>query len=126
MILPVQRHLVRPKLSVYPSYESKTSRNQNKNPCKGYKSPTLTIPLNEIIKHRIIYITYLNAISVMGPVSEFAFLRLKPDVKPEDPENEGGRKFLEIMSGVKKSPGFQGSSWGRTVEDENDVVWAIG
>ncbi|KAK2766280.1 hypothetical protein FQN54_007797 [Arachnomyces sp. PD_36] len=58
-------------------------------------------------------------------VTEFIYLRLKPDVRPEDPQNEGGNKFLEIAEAVKQQRGYQDSSWGRTAEVENDVVWVI-
>lgn len=62
----------------------------------------------------------------MKTVTEFVYLQLKPDVKPEDPENEGGKQFSKIISSIKQSRGFQGGSWGRTVENQNDVVLAVG
>lgn len=59
-------------------------------------------------------------------VTEFVYLRLKPDVKPEDPENEGGQQFFKILKSVKESRGYEGGSWGRSVENEDDVVWVVG
>lgn len=63
---------------------------------------------------------------MVNTVTEFIFLRLKPEVRPEDPESEGGKKFLEIANALKQQRGYQGSSWGRTAEVEQDIVWAVG
>lgn len=60
-------------------------------------------------------------------VTELVYLKFKPGVKPEDPENsEEGKRFLDVVNEVKNSRGYQGASWGRTAEDQNSVVWAIG
>ncbi|EEP76164.1 predicted protein [Uncinocarpus reesii 1704] len=59
-------------------------------------------------------------------VTEFIYLSLKPDVKPEDPDNDGGRLFINSLNAVKQRCGYLSSSWGRTIENENNVVWIIG
>lgn len=60
-----------------------------------------------------------------GPVTEFIYLQLKPTVQPEDPKNEPGQQFLSILHGTKQQNGYIDSAWGRTLEDENILVWAI-
>ncbi|KAI9926738.1 hypothetical protein ASPWEDRAFT_120319 [Aspergillus wentii DTO 134E9] len=58
-------------------------------------------------------------------VSEFIFFKVKPSVKPEDPDSEEGAEFLRLMQTVKHQSGYQSSSWGRTVEDENTIAWVV-
>ncbi|GAD93609.1 conserved hypothetical protein [Paecilomyces variotii No. 5] len=58
-------------------------------------------------------------------VTQFTYLRLKPDVKPEDPNNEAGEAFLNVLRTAKQQSGYQGSSWGRTIEDRDNVVWVV-
>ncbi|KKZ64870.1 hypothetical protein EMCG_09247 [[Emmonsia] crescens] len=57
--------------------------------------------------------------------TEIVYLTFKEGVKPEDPENYDGRVFTDTLEAVKLQSGFQYSSWGRTVEDENDIVWVV-
>lgn len=59
-------------------------------------------------------------------VTEFIYLKLKPSVKPEDPDNDEGSEFLDTLKATKNQSGHQGSAWGRSIEDEDCVVWAIG
>lgn len=59
-------------------------------------------------------------------VVEFVYITLKPDVKPEDPSNDGGRVFSDIHHAVKQQSGYGVSNWGRSSENENEIVWAIG
>ncbi|KAK2800976.1 hypothetical protein FQN50_007951, partial [Emmonsiellopsis sp. PD_5] len=61
----------------------------------------------------------------MTPVTEIIYLTLKPTVKPEDPDNDEGRIFLEALQAVKQQSGYESSHWGRTEEDENNVVWIV-
>ncbi|KAJ9257359.1 hypothetical protein DTO027B5_3874 [Paecilomyces variotii] len=58
-------------------------------------------------------------------VTQFTYLRLKPDVKPEDPTNEAGQQFLQVLRTAKLQSGYQSSSWGRTVEDPDNIVWVV-
>ncbi|PGH05178.1 hypothetical protein GX51_03077 [Blastomyces parvus] len=58
-------------------------------------------------------------------VTELIYLTFKKGVKPEDPENYEGRVFTDALEAVKLHSGYLYSSWGRTVEDENDVVWFV-
>ena len=59
-------------------------------------------------------------------VTEFIYLKLKPTVKPEDPSNLEGKEFLSVLNGTKNQSGYESSAYGRTLEDESVVVWAIG
>lgn len=59
-------------------------------------------------------------------VSQFVFFKIKPSVKPEDPANEEGDLLLSVMRTTKQYSGHLSSSWGRTAEDENMIVWVIG
>ncbi|GAQ07071.1 hypothetical protein ALT_4392 [Aspergillus lentulus] len=59
------------------------------------------------------------------PVTEFVIFKLKSSVKPEDHSNEEGASLCKIFSATKQQSGHQSSAWGRTVEDENVVVWAV-
>ncbi|OJD15445.1 hypothetical protein AJ78_04286 [Emergomyces pasteurianus Ep9510] len=58
-------------------------------------------------------------------VTELVYLTFKEGVKPEDPENFDGRVFTDALEAVKLQSGYRYSSWGRTVEDENDIVWFV-
>jgi len=58
----------------------------------------------------------------LGPVNEFVFFRLKPSVKPEDPDNLEGDRFLDVLRMAKNQSEYMASAWGRTKEDENNVV----
>ncbi|KAJ5537407.1 hypothetical protein N7513_010593 [Penicillium frequentans] len=57
--------------------------------------------------------------------SEFIFFRVKPSVRPEDPNNEEGEHLLTIFRNTQHESGHQSSAWGRSVEDDNTIVWAI-
>lgn len=59
------------------------------------------------------------------PVSEFIHFQLKSSVKPEDPSNEEGQALLQLFQTAKHQSGYKSSAWGRTVEDENIVVWVV-
>ncbi|GAQ42315.1 hypothetical protein AtubIFM55763_007537 [Aspergillus tubingensis] len=62
----------------------------------------------------------------MSGVTEFIFFHLNPAIKPEDPtNNEAGASLLELFKNTKHQNGYLGSSWGRSIEDENVVVWVI-
>ncbi|KAE8153407.1 hypothetical protein BDV25DRAFT_149409 [Aspergillus avenaceus] len=58
-------------------------------------------------------------------VSEFIHFRLKPTVKPEDPSNEEGQSLLDLFRTTKHQSGYKSSAWGRTIEDEDVVVWVV-
>ncbi|KAJ5993695.1 hypothetical protein N7451_009419 [Penicillium sp. IBT 35674x] len=57
--------------------------------------------------------------------SEFIFFRVKPSVRPEDSNNEEGEHLLTIFRNTQNESGHQSSVWGRSVEDDNTIVWAI-
>lgn len=58
-------------------------------------------------------------------VTELVYLTFREGVKPEDPENYDGRVFTDTLEAVKLQSGYLYSSWGRTVADENDIVWVV-
>ncbi|KAJ5168747.1 uncharacterized protein N7482_004341 [Penicillium canariense] len=58
-------------------------------------------------------------------ISEFLFFKVKPGVKPEDPANEQGEALLRVFRATKQQSGHHSSAWGRTVEDEDTLVWVI-
>ncbi|KAE8367824.1 hypothetical protein BDV27DRAFT_154578 [Aspergillus caelatus] len=58
-------------------------------------------------------------------VSEFIHFKLKPSVKPEDPSNEEGQALLQLFQTAKHQSGYKSSAWGRTIEDENIIVWIV-
>lgn len=60
------------------------------------------------------------------PVTEFVYFKLKPSVKPEDPTNEEGQQFIKTLQATKNQLGYESSAWGRTLEDDSVIVWAIG
>jgi hypothetical protein len=59
-------------------------------------------------------------------IAQFVFFRLKPSVRPEEPGNREGEQFLVALSEAKNQSEFVSSAWGRTKEDDNNVVWVIG
>src|SRR3954469_8201146 len=59
-------------------------------------------------------------------ICQFIFFRVKPSVKPEDPSNEEGYALMGVLRATKHQNGHQSSSWGRTVEDTNTIVWVVG
>lgn len=59
-------------------------------------------------------------------VSQFILFRVKPSVKPEDPSSEEGNALLNVFNMTKSQGGHVISSWGRTHEDENTIVWVVG
>jgi hypothetical protein len=59
--------------------------------------------------------------------TEFVYFRLKSSVKPEEAgTNRQGEQFLDLLHEVTLHAGHLSSAWGRTEEDTNNVVWAIG
>ncbi|PYH91964.1 hypothetical protein BO71DRAFT_451753 [Aspergillus ellipticus CBS 707.79] len=61
----------------------------------------------------------------MTTLTELIYFPIVPAVKPEDPSNEAGAALLDVFRAAKHQSGYLSSAWGRTVEDENLVVWAI-
>lgn len=60
-------------------------------------------------------------------VTEFVRFRVKPSVKPEEGEqSREGEQLLDLFRETILQSGHLGSAWGRTVEDENVLVWVIG
>lgn len=60
-------------------------------------------------------------------VTEVVFFRVRPEVKPEVPEsNQDSYNLLGLLRDTKQQHGHMGSAWGRTVEDEDVIVWVIG
>ncbi|KUL88942.1 hypothetical protein ZTR_03461 [Talaromyces verruculosus] len=58
--------------------------------------------------------------------TEFIAFRLKPSVKPEEGEsNREGEQLLDFFRETMLQSGHLGSAWGRTLEDENVVIWVI-
>lgn len=62
----------------------------------------------------------------MPAVTEFIYFQAKSSVKPEDPSNDEGAALLRLFKATKSQSGHLSSAWGRTAEDENIIVWAIG
>lgn len=64
----------------------------------------------------------------MGPaVIEFVFFKIRPEIKPEAPKtNDESEALLNLLRDTRLQHGYQGGAWGRTVEDENFIVWVIG
>lgn len=62
----------------------------------------------------------------MSQVVEFVYITLKPGVKPEDPSNDEGRVFNELYYAVTQQSGYKLSNWGRSFENENEIVRVIG
>ena len=62
----------------------------------------------------------------MSGITEFIYFHLNPSIKPEDPTNEAGASLLELFQNTKHQNGYQGSAWGRSIEDNNVIVWVIG
>ncbi|CAL5868342.1 uncharacterized protein PFLUO_LOCUS2567 [Penicillium psychrofluorescens] len=58
-------------------------------------------------------------------ISEFLFFKVKPTVKPEDPSNAEGEALLNALRTVNQHSGYKSSVWGRSVEDENTLVWVV-
>ncbi|OQE29153.1 hypothetical protein PENFLA_c004G03740 [Penicillium flavigenum] len=58
-------------------------------------------------------------------VSQVTFFRVKSSVKPEDPSNQEGEALMRIFITTKLQSGHQHSSWGRTSEDEDTIVWVV-
>ena len=59
-------------------------------------------------------------------IVEVIYLSLKAGVRPEDPANAANRALHETLSTVTQQTGYEWSAWGRTIENENDVVWVVG
>lgn len=59
-------------------------------------------------------------------ISEFIFFKVQQDVRPEDPESTEGRALLEVFHTTQHQSGHRNSVWGRVVEDEDVIVWAVG
>lgn len=59
-------------------------------------------------------------------ITEFVSFRVKPSVRPEDPDNDEGQSLLQLFRSTKAQSGHLSSAWGRTVEDENTLVWVLG
>ncbi|KAJ5196042.1 hypothetical protein N7449_006521 [Penicillium cf. viridicatum] len=58
-------------------------------------------------------------------VSQVIFFRVKPSVKPEDPDNEEGEALLRIFRTTQHQSGHEHSAWGRTAEDKETIVWVV-
>lgn len=59
-------------------------------------------------------------------VTQVIFFRVKPSVKPEDPSSEEGETLMRFFRTNQHQSGHEHSSWGRTSEDEDTIVWVIG
>lgn len=72
----------------------------------------------------------MSSSTIHSTATEFLYFRLQPSVRPEDAANgkvnDEGERFLNMLRGTASRSGHMASSWGRTEEDENDVVWVIG
>lgn len=67
-----------------------------------------------------------NQPNMSQTVSQIIFFRVKSSVKPEDPVSEEGEALLKIFRTTQQQSGHKHSSWGRTVEDKDTIVWVIG
>jgi len=59
-------------------------------------------------------------------ISEFIFFKVKPDVRPEDPASTEGRALLGVLQTTQHQSGHRNSVWGRVVEDDDVIIWAVG
>lgn len=59
-------------------------------------------------------------------VSQVTFFRVKPSVRPEDPDSEEGEALLGIFRTTQHQSGHEYSAWGRTAEDKDTIVWVVG
>ena len=59
-------------------------------------------------------------------VSQLVFFRVKPSVKPEDPDNKEGEALMGIFRTTQHQSGHEHSAWGRTAEDKDTIVWVVG
>jgi hypothetical protein len=59
-------------------------------------------------------------------ISEFVYFKVKPSVRPEDPNSEEGAALRQVFNLTKHQSGHSSSVWGRTVEDPATIVWVIG
>jgi hypothetical protein len=64
--------------------------------------------------------------AILSRYTQFIYFRLKPSIKPEEAGNRDGELFLDILHDATLLSGHVSSAWGRTDEDEHDVVWVIG
>jgi hypothetical protein len=63
----------------------------------------------------------------MSNLTQITYLPLRKGIKPEDPQNsqEGGELY-KVFKETTYQHGYVTSAWGRTLEDENLVIWVIG
>ncbi|KAJ5093842.1 hypothetical protein N7456_009703 [Penicillium angulare] len=57
--------------------------------------------------------------------SEFIFFKIKPSVRPEEPGNKEGEELQQLLNDTRHQSGHQNSAWGRSVEDENMIIWVL-
>jgi hypothetical protein len=62
----------------------------------------------------------------MPHVTEFIYFQPKSSVEPENPSSDQGAALLQLFKATTQQSGHLGSAWGRTKEDKNVIVWAIG
>lgn len=69
-----------------------------------------------------------NPINTMTPVTELAFLTLKPGVASHLslPETEEGKAWSQALSTISQQEGYQRQRWGVTIEDEELLLLVIG
>lgn len=58
-------------------------------------------------------------------INEFIFFKVKPEVRPEDPNSAEGDALLRVFRSTKQQSGHQSSAWGRAVEDEDVIIWVV-
>ncbi|KAJ5225836.1 hypothetical protein N7468_007061 [Penicillium chermesinum] len=61
----------------------------------------------------------------MTQITQFLFFKVKPSVRPEDPNSAEGEALLKALNVTKVQSSHHSSTWGRAVEDENSLVWVV-
>lgn len=51
---------------------------------------------------------------------------MKAEVRPEDPASTEGRALLGVFQTTQHQSGHRNSVWGRVVEDDDVIIWAVG
>ncbi|KAG9502149.1 hypothetical protein J7337_004974 [Fusarium musae] len=62
---------------------------------------------------------------VNNVTTEFIYFHLPEEVKPENVENEKGKRLLDLFQEAKLQDGYNWSAWGRSEEDRNALVLVI-
>lgn len=59
-------------------------------------------------------------------ITEFIYFHLPAEVKPENVQDQKGKRLLNLFQEARLQDGYNWSAWGRSEEDTNALVWVIG